>query len=131
MRVIFYRSYRFIDKDPIVDAVRTVVQDTKLKQAQVAQLSGVAGTTLHNWFDGPTRRPNNATVTAVTASLGYVRRDTLAADGTVRVRYVKARDLDYRKEIDKAADWLVKQNSGRRKKRRRKKKATNGTGPDH
>lgn len=118
-----YRTYRFIDKAPTIDAVRTMVQDEGLNNHQVSQISGVAGGTLAGWFDGDTRNPFDSTLTAVTSSLGYVRRDDLQRDGTVRVGYIKARAYNYQKEIERAADWLLKQNSGRRKPRatRRKK----------
>lgn len=121
MDVKIYRTYRFIDKDPIIDAVRTVVETEKLKNQFVHELSGVAATTLHNWFDGPTKKPNNATTCAVTAALGYVRRDRLRPDGTLEIGYVKARDYDYVKERDKAATWLLRQNSAKKRKPRKKK----------
>jgi DNA-binding phage protein len=66
-----YKSYSFKDKDPMIDRLRTIVQDEGLKAAQVADLSGVSATTLYNWFDGPTLRPQFATIMAVTRSLGY------------------------------------------------------------
>jgi len=120
-----YRTYRWIDKDPIIDAVKTVVKtDEHLKNHHVHQISGVATATLDNWFEGNTRRPQNSTLTAVTSALGYVRRDTLNRDGTVSVGFVKARDYDYAKEIEKQADWLLKQ--GKPKKKRKQKSNGNG-----
>ena len=124
-KVHIYRTYRWIDKDPIIDAVRTVVQDEHLKSHAVHQISGVASATLDNWFDGSTRKPQNSTVTAVTSALGYVRRDEFNADGTVAVGFVKGRKLNYRDEIVKQADWMIKQ--GKPKKKKRKKKP-NGHG---
>lgn len=125
MRVQVYRSYRFVDKDPVIDAIRTVVQDVGLKHGTVAVLAGVAPTTLQNWFVGSTRRPNNATVTAVSAALGYVRQDTLDARGVVRVGYRKVRDLDFEAQRKMADRWLVKH--GHKPKRKRKAEAkTNG-----
>lgn len=118
-----YRTYRFMDKDkdPIIDAIRTIVQDEHLNNNQVATLSGVAGGTLANWFDGDTRRPNNVTTTAVTSALGYVRRDSLTRDGMVQIGYTKARNYDWRKEITAAADWLIAQNKPKRKRAKKKK----------
>jgi hypothetical protein len=126
MAIKVYRSYNFIDKDPIVDAVRTIVQDTGLNYNKVSQISGVAGTTLHNWFDGPTKRPNNATVSAVTSSLGFVRRDRLDQFGRLHVHFVRARTLDFEHERAKALNWASKQNGGTRKRRRQRK--PNGSG---
>jgi len=124
-RVQIYRTYRWIDKDPIIDAVRTVVKsEEKLKNSMVHQISGVATATLDNWFDGSTRKPQNSTVTAVTSALGYLRQDSFNRDGTVSIGFVKGRALDYNKEIEKQADWLLKQ--GVKPKKKRRKKATNG-----
>ena len=122
-RVHVYRTYRFIDKDPIIDAVRTVVEDTHLSHHKVHEVSGVAQATLDNWFEGSTRRPQNTTVTAVTSALGYVRADSLNPDGTVAVGFKKARRLDYQQEIEKQADWLLKHGTPKQKKSRRRKKA--------
>jgi hypothetical protein len=125
-RTFVYRTYRWIDKDPIIGAVKTVVQDEKLKNSAVHAISGVATATLDNWFDGGTKKPQNATITAVTSALGYVRHDRLNVDGTVEVAFEKARVLDWTKEIEKQANFLLK--SGMKKKRRpRKKKKTNGS----
>ena len=122
-RVQIYRTYRWIDKDPIIDAVRTVVKaGEKLKNNMVHDISGVSATTLDNWFEGATRRPQNSTVTAVTSALGYVRRDSFNPDGTVAIRFVKRRNLNYQDEIEKQADFLLKQ-GGKPKKKRRKKKS--------
>jgi hypothetical protein len=123
MKMTIYRNYRFIDKDPIIDALRTVVKSNeKLTNGRAATITGVAAGTLENWFDGGTRKPQNATVTQVSASLGYVRRDELKPDGQVVVGFVKARRYDYAKEIEKQADWLLKQG----KKKRPTKRKTNG-----
>ena len=126
-RVQIYRTYRWIDKDPIIDAVRTVVKsEEKLKNNMVHEISGVSTTTLDNWFDGSTRRPQNSTITAVTSALGYIRQDTFNRDGTVSIGFVKGRALNYQKEIEKQADWLLKQ--GVKPKKKRRKKKSNGHG---
>ncbi len=69
-----YRTYNFKDKDPVIDQVRTMWQDSGLKLSAVSEESGVSSTTLYNWFDGDTRRPQSATVEAVGRALGYERR---------------------------------------------------------
>jgi hypothetical protein len=68
-------------------------------------------------FSGGTRRPQNATVAQVTAALGYVRRDELRGNGTVIIGFVKARDLNYQREIEKQATWLMRHRGPRRKRR--------------
>jgi hypothetical protein len=126
-KAFIYRTYVWQDKDPIIDAVRTVVRDEKLKNNMVHQISGVATATLDNWFSGSTRKPQNTTVCAVTSALGYVRSDDIDRNGRLVVGFRKARDLDYRKEIEKQADWLIKQHGPKKKRpRRRKKKSANG-----
>lgn len=121
-----YRTYRFIDKDPIIDAMRSIRADGHLKTKDDAALAGLAAGTLAGWFDGDTRQPKNSSVTAYTSSHGYVRHDRLRRDGTVEVRFVKARELDWQEELEKAADFMLKQNSGRKPKRRKRK---NGHAP--
>jgi hypothetical protein len=100
-----------------------VKSELKMKNSRAAAITGIAVGTLDNWFNGSTRRPQNATVSQVAAALGYVRRDEFKANGEVAVGFVKARDYDYAKEIEKQADWLLKQG----KKKRPAKKKTNGS----
>lgn len=71
-----HRTYRFIDKDPVIDEIRTLVQDEGLmkKLNIIHELSGVSATTLDNWFNGETKSPQNRTVCAVTSALGYKRK---------------------------------------------------------
>lgn len=121
-KINIYRTYRFIDKDPIIDALRTVVRDGEhLNDHRASVITGVSATTFHNWFEGGTRCPQNASATAAASALGYVRRDELRKDGSVSVGFVKARATseEYRNEIKAQADWLLKQ--GKRKKPRTKK----------
>lgn len=68
-----YRSYQFIDKDPVIDQVKDMIEKERLlkKPGIIHELSGVSKATLHNWFYGETRKPQYATVMAVATSLGY------------------------------------------------------------
>ena len=125
-RTYIYRSYRFIDKDPVIDAVKTVVQAEHLKNSAVHAISGVATATLDNWFDGPTRQPQNSTVTAVTAALGYARSDEITEDGRVIVGFKRKKKLDWKEEAIKQADWMIKH--AKPKKKKAKKKRDNGQG---
>lgn len=65
-----YRSYMFRDKDPVIDVVRTAVQDSGASYTDVSLRSGVSAGTLTNWFHGATQRPQFASVQAVLRSLG-------------------------------------------------------------
>lgn len=65
-----YKSYNFRNKDPIIDVIRTVVQDSEMSYTEVNQDSGVSVTTLRNWFVGTTKRPQFATIAAVARACG-------------------------------------------------------------
>jgi len=116
-----YRNFSFIDKDSSIDALRMIKDDLGFSNNRLSAITGISAGTIHNWFDGPTRCPQNATMTQYAAALGHVRRDELTKDGKVIVGYVRARGTkwDAEEEIAKQADWLLKQ--GRTKKRRAKK----------
>lgn len=65
-----YKSYLFVEKDPIIDALRTAVSESHMKYSELRNESGVSTTTLRNWFHGATRRPMFSTVSAVTRAMG-------------------------------------------------------------
>lgn len=67
---IKYKSYLFIDKDPIIDAMRGHVSESKMSYGQIHEAGGPSPTTLRNWFHGETRRPQFATVAATSRTLG-------------------------------------------------------------
>lgn len=71
--VSFLRTYRFRaqEKDPIIDRVRTCMEDTGTKLGDLAKQSGLSRTTIFNWMDGPTRRPQYATVCAAIRAMGF------------------------------------------------------------
>jgi hypothetical protein len=66
-----YKSYSFIDKDPILDEIRTVFEEAQVSYKWVEGESGVTSQTLAKWFDGKTKRPQAATINAVLRALGY------------------------------------------------------------
>lgn len=106
-----YRSYVFKDKDPVIDRIRTIVQDEGIKEKNLAIISGVSVTTLTNWFEGETRKPQYATIAAVTMSLGY------------ETQFVKAKKVNYDKEFEKASKEIAeaKEREQRRITRGKKK----------
>ena len=67
----FYKSYSFKDKDPVIDILKTAIKDTGLSLDDTSERSGVSRTTLDNWFYGSTRRPQHATIMAVTRAIGH------------------------------------------------------------
>jgi transcriptional regulator with XRE-family HTH domain len=66
-----YRSYSFRDKDPVIDRLRTILDDEQMSYKKVEDASGVSTTTIYNWMRGPTKRPQFCTIAAVAAALGY------------------------------------------------------------
>jgi transcriptional regulator with XRE-family HTH domain len=68
-----YKSYNFIDKDPVIDELRTILQKRKISYQYVEDRSGVTTQTLRNWFEGKTKRPLNSTIEAVVRAIGGKR----------------------------------------------------------
>jgi transcriptional regulator with XRE-family HTH domain len=95
LRVNVYRTYQFKDKDPVIDALRTIIEESGLseKYKTVHEISGVSQSTLNNWFKGTTKRPQYATISAVSSSLGY------------ETTFVKARRIDVEAERRAASRW--------------------------
>jgi DNA-binding phage protein len=69
--MVTYKSYSFVDKDPIIDQCRTIVEDEGETYLKIHEMSGVSTSTLYNWFRGETKRPQFASIMAVVRSLGY------------------------------------------------------------
>src|ERR1700685_2148582 len=68
--IIVYRSYNFLDKDLAIDVVRTMVQQSSKSYKKIYQGGGPTPSTLHNWFDGKTKRPQFCTLIAATRAVG-------------------------------------------------------------
>lgn len=101
-----------MDKDPVIDQIKSIIEDQGLekKHKVVHELSGVSISTLHNWFLGNTKRPQHATIAAVSSSLGY------------EMEFRRARRVDVEKERELAAKWRSNQDA--KEKRRLERKAT-------
>lgn len=67
-------DYRFINKDPIIDVIRTAMQrrgNCDPRQIhQTAHDAGVHPSTVDNWLNGDTRRPMSLTSRFVLEALG-------------------------------------------------------------
>ena len=111
-----YRTYRWLpkEKNPVIDKVRTIVQDEGLFRnlKTVHEISGVATSTLDNWFHGDTKNPQHGTIMAVLSSLGYEEQ------------FIKAKTIDVEKERKAGQAWLEKRAEEREKVVPKKK--TNG-----
>lgn len=66
-----YKSYNFRDKDPVIDIMRTAIQDTNVSYKELNQDSGVSVAAMTSWFHGVTKRPQFATCQAVMKALGH------------------------------------------------------------
>jgi transcriptional regulator with XRE-family HTH domain len=66
-----YKSYSFVDKDPIIDQVRTIIQDSHMMYKDIAEASGVGKDTIRKWLDGGTKKPQAATLNAVLRACGH------------------------------------------------------------
>ena len=78
-------DYRHIDKDPVLDLLRTVAeeQDAQLSNAFLERLSresGISVSTLYSWWKGKTKRPQHLTVKFVALALNC-RLKLLRDDG--------------------------------------------------
>lgn len=71
MPVKCYKTYRFINKDPIIDKLRTLKSDTGMSAMDIERASGLKAGTQNNWFKGGTRRPQHASVAAFIGACGY------------------------------------------------------------
>ena len=80
---VTYKSYLFRDKDPVIDALRTAVSDSQKTYRKVHDDSGVSIGTLHNWFNGKTRRPQFTTVAAVALACG--KRNISLSNGKAKL----------------------------------------------
>jgi hypothetical protein len=118
-----YRTYRWLktEKNPVIDKVRTVVQDEGLYKNMTAlhEISGVSVGALNGWFFGDTINPQHGTIMAVLTSLGYEEQ------------FVKQKDIDVEKERKAGQAWLEKRAEEREKSApaRRKKKANGHAAP--
>ena len=53
-----YNSYSFKDKDPMIDVLRTALQDDGIDWRDLPEFVNVSYATYKNWFEGRTLRPS-------------------------------------------------------------------------
>lgn len=74
-----YKSYLFRGKDPVIDEMRTMMQDkfgekiTNKAMEEVEHDGGPTSGTIRNWFFGETKRPQNASIEAAGRAIGMKR----------------------------------------------------------
>lgn len=69
------KGYRYIDKDPDMDTIKKIMDDSGLSIPEIVVACGgnISETTLRNWEIGKTRRPQNYTLNTVANGLGWER----------------------------------------------------------
>lgn len=74
-------DYRFIDKDPVVDLIRSAVFDDKREIKDIAAEARVHPNTISRWLYGDTRRPQHFTLMRVFFALGVEIKYIVRATG--------------------------------------------------
>lgn len=75
-----YSAYRFRTKDPVIDELRTLVEDhfgarVRFKHlAAIERDGGPSTAAMSNWFFGKTLRPQSASVEATGRAIGWQRK---------------------------------------------------------
>ena len=64
-----YTTYPFVDSDPIMDVLTSVQERQGVSTKDVSKISKVSASTLNNWKNGRTKRPQFATVAAAAGAL--------------------------------------------------------------
>jgi len=65
-----YKSYNFTDKDPSIDWVHSLMDRTNMTPKKIQEDGGPTATTVYNWINGKTKRPQFCTVAAATLACG-------------------------------------------------------------
>jgi hypothetical protein len=65
-----YKSYNFVDKDPSIDFVHSLMDRHNKTARQIQEAGGPTSATIYNWINGKTRRPQFCTVAAATLACG-------------------------------------------------------------
>src|SRR5262249_13893891 len=65
------KGYYFVNKDPVIDKLRTIVQDSGESYQAIQDMGGAKASSLYNWFHGDVKRPQFATVNATARVLGH------------------------------------------------------------
>lgn len=74
-----YKSYVFRNKDPVIDELRTIIQDHfngHLNNDALRHIQEAGGPTvgaMRGWFFGKTQRPQSPTIEAAGRAIGYRR----------------------------------------------------------
>lgn len=101
MRV--YGAYLFTTKDPVIDELRTMVQDTygRLNMKVLHQIErdgGASAGAMKGWFMGDTKRPTSPAIEATGRAMGWERRwARMSADDRAKAKRTAERELTRRR----------------------------------
>ena len=65
-----YKSYNFVDKNPVIYRLQTIIDGHKLSLQEVAEESGLSLGCLRAIFYGKTRDPRHSTIARIVIALG-------------------------------------------------------------
>jgi len=74
-----YGAYNFRTKDPVIDELRTIIEDQRKARVHGKHLTeiekggGPTAGAMRAWFFGKTRRPQSASIEAAGRAIGYKR----------------------------------------------------------
>lgn len=68
-----YKAYPFRTKDPVIDELRTMYQDSGRRLDDICDAAGLAHGTPIGWFKKGVRRPQNASIETFGRALGKRR----------------------------------------------------------
>ena len=77
------QDYRWLDKDPIVDVLRNLIQKDGRTPSELADKARLARGTVLGLFFGNTRKPHHSTVTSLASALGYKIHWTATGSPTI------------------------------------------------
>ena len=99
------RVYNVIEYDPEIDRFQQLWQQEKLyREADLAMLAGISGSTVHNMFNGKTRRPQHATFAKMAGAMGFsysLVREGDAPDYVNEIPKARAEFKSYKKALAK------------------------------
>jgi IS30 family transposase len=78
------RGYRFRDRDPQMVELCSLIHDSEMDVMEICRevyrvsrgVYSIGNSTIYNWLNGKTRRPQNMTLNWVAFAIGYERKWT-------------------------------------------------------
>jgi transcriptional regulator with XRE-family HTH domain len=104
MKVRLYRTVKRNERDPAMLALCGLMREKNLSPKKISLLTNVGESTIDNWDNGKTSRPQHITMTAVARALGH------------EFELKEVKKLDYAAEEAKARSWHNRHNTSHAKK---------------